>query len=62
MDPDASANFALLLHAKENADMRIAILALLAVLVLLNVVEIALYTDRMEDLCYVVDRLQELRS
>ena len=51
MDPDASANFALLLHAKENADMRIA-----------NVVEIALYTDRMEDLCDVVDRLQELRS
>jgi hypothetical protein len=42
--------------------MRIAILALLAVLVLLNVVEIALYTDRMEDLCDVVDRLEELRS
>ncbi len=62
MDPDASANFARPLHAKENADMRIAILALLAVLVLLNVIEIALYTDRMEDLCDVVDRLQELRS
>ncbi len=42
--------------------MRIAIFALLAILVVLNVVEIALYTDRMEDLCDVVDRLEELRS
>jgi hypothetical protein len=42
--------------------MRIAIFALLAILVLLNVVEIALFTDRMEDLCDVVDRLEELRS
>jgi hypothetical protein len=42
--------------------MRIAIFALLAILVVLNVVEIALFTDRMEDLCDVVDRLEELRS
>ena len=42
--------------------MRIPIFALLAILVLLNVVEIALFTDRMEDLCDVVDRLEELRS
>ncbi len=42
--------------------MRIAIFALLAIFVVLNVVEIALYTDRMEDLCDVVDRLEELRS
>ena len=42
--------------------MRIAIFALLSILVVLNVVEIALYTDRMEDLCDVVDRLEELRS
>ncbi len=42
--------------------MRIAIFAPLAILVLLNVVEIALFTDRMEDLCDVVDRLEELRS
>ncbi len=42
--------------------MRIAIFALLAILVVLNVVEIALYTDRMEDLCDVVDRLEKLRS
>ena len=42
--------------------MRIAIFALLTILVLLNVVEIALFTDRMEDLCDVVDRLEELRS
>ena len=42
--------------------MRTAIFALLAILVVLNVVEIALYTDRMEDLCDVVDRLEELRS
>ncbi len=42
--------------------MRIAIFALLAILVLLNVVEIALFTDRMEDLCGIVDRLEELRS
>lgn len=42
--------------------MRLVIIALLAILVVLNVVEIALYTDRMEDLCDVVDRLEELRS
>ncbi len=42
--------------------MRITIVALLALLVLLNVVEIALYTDRLEDLCNVIDRLQELSS
>ncbi len=42
--------------------MRTAIFAGLASLVVLNVGEIALYTDRMEDLCDVVDRLEELRS
>ncbi len=43
-------------------DMQIIIGALLCLLVVLNVVEIALYTDRLEDLCNVVDRLQELSS
>ncbi len=42
--------------------MQMIIGALLGILVILNVVEIALYTDRMEDLCEVVDRLQELSS
>lgn len=42
--------------------MRLTIIALLAILVILNVVEIALYTDRMEDLCDVVDRLEDLRG
>ena len=42
--------------------MQIIIGELLGLLVVLNVVEIALYTDLMEDLCEVVDRLQELGS
>ncbi len=39
--------------------MRITIIALLSVLVVLNVVDIALQVDRMDELCDVVDRMSE---
>ena len=39
--------------------MRITIIALLSVLVVLNVVDIALQIDRMDELCDFVDKMSE---